>query len=306
MNRRTCLASLLGLVAVPAFPATASQSASGLAITIDDFGLDDDPLHTGQERDLRIRRALDAFSIKGAGFVSGRNAVTENGPRVLKAWSDEGHLIGNHTFSHNKYTGDDLQAYWEDILKAEAVLELYPAYRKLFRFPYLNEGKTVEARDAMRRLLNNNGYRNGHVTIDTSDWLYNSRLVARLEADPKADLAPYRQAYLDHMWQKATQYDELARKVFGRPIDHTLLIHHNLINGLFLGDLLEMFEKRGWRLVDAAPTFDQPELARTYDAMPSGQSVVLQAAIATRHPDAALFPDGESAIEKAKLDALGL
>ncbi|EGF90176.1 polysaccharide deacetylase family protein [Asticcacaulis biprosthecium C19] len=292
----------MALVSTPALAAT----APGVAITIDDFDLSADPLMRGEARDGRLRESLDRFGIKAAGFVAGRNAVGEAGPTVLRAWSDGGHAIGNHSYSHNYYDGKDPLAYWQDIVKAEDVLKPYAGFRKLFRFPFLGEGKTVEGRDAMRQLLSDNGYRNGHVTIDTSDWFYSSRLVARLKADPKADLAPYRQAYLDHIWEKATFYDGVGQQVFGRSIDHTLLLHHNLINGLFLGDLLAMFKARGWRLVDAAPAFAQPELARTYDAMPSGQSVVLQAAIASGRPELARYPGEDSAYEKAKLDALGL
>ncbi|ESQ92124.1 polysaccharide deacetylase [Asticcacaulis sp. AC460] len=306
MTRFDRRAFLAGLLALGTTPAWAADAAPGLSVTIDDFDLSPDPLMSGEARDQRLREAVERRGVKAAGFVAGRNAVDEVGARVLTAWSDGGHLIGNHTFSHGYYNGSDPQAYWQDIAKAEAVLKPFAGFRKLFRFPFLAEGKTVEGRDALRKLLSDNGYRNGHVTIDTSDWFYSSRLLARLKADPKADLAPYRQAYLDHMWEKATFYDGVAKTIFGRSIDHTLLMHHNVINGLFLGDLLAMFKARGWRLVDAASAFDQPELIRTYDAMPSGQSVVLQAAIAAGHPELARYPGEDSAYEKAKLDALGL
>jgi hypothetical protein len=59
------------------------------------------------------------------------------------------------------------------------------------------------------------GYSNGHVTIDTSDWAIDGRLRKRLAADPKADLAPYRKFYLQHLWERANFYDGLAQKLFG-------------------------------------------------------------------------------------------
>ena len=47
-----------------------------------------------------------------------------------------------------------------------------------------------------------------------------------------------------------------------RPVRHTLLIHHNLTSALFLDDLLDMFNSKGWQLIDAINAFvpdDPPE-----------------------------------------------
>lgn len=54
-----------------------------------------------------------------------------------------------------------------DILKCEPLLSDYSGFRKLFRFPYLAEGKTAEARDAMRALLKQYGYRTTHMWRST-------------------------------------------------------------------------------------------------------------------------------------------
>jgi hypothetical protein len=36
---------------------------------------------------------------------------------------------------------------------------------------------------------------------------------------------PYRDFYLTHMWERAQYYDDLARKVLGRSVKHTILMH---------------------------------------------------------------------------------
>ena len=41
----------------------------------------------------------------------------------------------------------------------------------------------------MRRFLKERGYRNGHVSIDASDWYVDQRMRERLTKDLKADLA---------------------------------------------------------------------------------------------------------------------
>lgn len=105
----------------------------------------------------------------------------------------------------------------------------------------MKEGDTAEKRDRMRQFLKANEYRNGQVTIDASDWYVDTRLRERLKKELKANLAPYKSFYLAHLWERAKYYDDLAQKVLGRRIKHTLLLHHNVVNGLFLADVLQMF-----------------------------------------------------------------
>jgi peptidoglycan/xylan/chitin deacetylase (PgdA/CDA1 family) len=166
MHRRSFLS---GIAALPfAAGATASVRGPGIAVTVDDFNLSDDVLMTGMARDAAIRAALTDHGIQGAGFVSGKYIETEVGASVLSAWSAQGHILGNHTFSHTYYSGSDSQGYMIDILKCEGLLAPYSGFRKLFRYPFLGEGKTAEGRDRLRALLRAAGYRIGHVTIDTT------------------------------------------------------------------------------------------------------------------------------------------
>jgi peptidoglycan/xylan/chitin deacetylase (PgdA/CDA1 family) len=206
-QRRSVLGGLLALSIAPSV-AAARPRAPGLAVTIDDFDLSDSQLLTGAERDRSIRATLSRHSIQAAGFVAGKYVQSPLGEEVLASWSNDGHVIGNHSFSHRYYgSSTSADAYMADILKCESLLSRFSGFRKLFRFPFLGEGRTAEAREALRQRLHAAGYRIGHVTIDTSDWYVDARLNKRLVADPKADLTPYRRFYLDHIWERATFYD---------------------------------------------------------------------------------------------------
>jgi peptidoglycan/xylan/chitin deacetylase (PgdA/CDA1 family) len=297
---------MIAIGAAGAIRAAASR-APALAVTIDDFDLADTPLLTGAQRDRRIRATLAKHCIKAAGFVAGKYV---NGPvadEVLTAWSRDGHILGNHSFSHSYYGSGDPDAYMADILKCEALLRPYRGFRKLFRYPFLAEGKTAEARDALRQRLHAAGYGIGHVTIDTSDWAIDGRLRKRLAADPTADLAPYRKFYLQHLWERATFYDSLAQKLFGGSIDHTILLHHRLTTALFLGDALDMFRTRGWALVDARQAFANPVFRLEPKSLPSGQSLVWAVATERGGFDSILrYPGEDGEYEDPKMDALGL
>ena len=308
-DRRSVLAGLAasGSVAGSARLVKPDTSTPGIAVTIDDFDLSDTVLMTGEDRDAAIRSTLTRYRLKAAGFVAGKYVNTTLSPRVLSRWSGDGHIIGNHSFAHSYFSGEDPTGLIADILRCEPLLSGYSGFRRLFRFPYLAEGKTAAGRDAMRDLLKQHGYRNAHVTIDTSDWYIDNRLKARLQAQPGSALAPYRRYYLEHILDRATFYDSLAKSLFGHSIDHTVLLHHRLTTGLFLGDMLAMFSARGWRLVDAGPVFATPRFQLEPDALPAGQSLIWSAAKADgRFENLLRFPGEDGDYEAARMDKLGL
>ncbi len=113
-------------------------------------------------------------------------------------------------------------------------------------FPRSRKARHAQLRDRFRSFLAQHGYRNGAATIDASDWYYNQRLPARMEAATAGSTrCLYQQPYLEHIWDRARFYDQLSHDVLGRSVPHTLLIHFNLLNSLFLGDLLAMFRLDG-------------------------------------------------------------
>jgi peptidoglycan-N-acetylglucosamine deacetylase len=278
-----------------------------LAITMDDFNVFDTPVLSGAARNQAILDALRQFNLRAGMFVAGKFVDNEKNLPLLRAWNAQKHLIGNHTYSHRYYPNSKFAEYTEDILRNETLLKQFPRYRRFFRFPYLHEGTTIEQRDQMRAFLKERGYRNGHVTIDASDWYVDDRLRKRLKDDPKADVKPYRDFYLNHLWERATYYDELSRKTLGRSVRHALLVHHNVLNGLFLGDVLQMFKSKGWKLIDANEAFTDPVFSAEPQILPAGQSIIWALAKETGKFDQLLrYPGEDGDYEKPKMDALGL
>jgi len=285
----------------------ATNEPSQIAITLDDFVLFDVPTMSAAERNQRILGALAAERLQAAMFVAGRNVNTDEKRRLLRAWNDAGHIIANHSFSHQHYPDVSFVEFSADMLRGEAVIRDFPQFRKMFRFPFLKEGDTVEKRDGMRAFLREHEYRNGHVTIDASDWYVDERLRRRLNQNPRAPLAPYRRFYLAHLWERAQFYDGLAQQVTGRKIKHTLLLHHNVLNGLFLGDVLRMFKTRGWRLVDADNAFADAVFTSQPNTLPAGESLVWALAKETGRFERVLrYPGEDSVYERAAMDRLGL
>jgi peptidoglycan/xylan/chitin deacetylase (PgdA/CDA1 family) len=315
MNRRdfTKLIGLSGLALgignVPEVPVLACKQLPRFSITMDDFFWQNNVKLTGAERNAAILQALRTHSIKGALFVIGRNVEDEEGRKLLSHWDNQGHLIANHTYSHRNYNSPttEVKPFQDDILQAEALLKQFPGFQKFLRFPFLKEGDTAAKRDAMRAFMKEHGYRNGHVTIDASDWYIDERLTARLKENPAADVTPYRDYYLAHMWDRASYYDKLAQRVVGKAVNHTMLVHFNLLNALFLGDLIAMFKKRGWEPMDARVAFADAVFAATPKVLPAGESIIWSLAKEKGTIAKSLrYPAEDSRYEAERMKKLGL
>jgi peptidoglycan-N-acetylglucosamine deacetylase len=313
MNRRDFAKSLglsiaaLQFVGVPAMGRVLARTQ--FSITMDDFNWRNAVHLTATERNAAILNTLAKHKHKAALFVVGRNIDSEEGKDLLKPWDEAGHMIANHTYSHREYSAreTDVKEYQADILRAEKLLQEFKRFEKYFRFPMLKEGETLPKRDSMRSFLKTNGYRNGHVTIDASDWAIDQRLTARLKKDPAADLKPYRDFYLEHMWARSQYYDRLAKKLLGRPVKHTVLIHFNLLNGLFLDDLLAMYKSKNWQLVDAEEAFTDPVFASNPNVVPAGESIIWSLAKENGKTQIPLrYPAEDAEYEKARMDKLKL
>jgi peptidoglycan/xylan/chitin deacetylase (PgdA/CDA1 family) len=287
-----------------------ADDAPRVAITMDDFRWQDAPRLTADERNRALLEALRSENdLKLALFVAGKNVDNERGKQLLRAWDREGHVIANHTYSHPYYHSRKVtvEDYSADILRCEALIKDYRHFKRLFRFPFLKEGDTADKRDRLRAFLKERGYRTGHVTIDASDWYVDDRLRARLAKDPNADLTAYRDFYLAHIWGRADYYDQLGVRVLGRRVKHTLLVHYNLLNALFLGDLLRMFKAKGWKLTNAEEAFRDPVFEATPRILPAGESLIWALAKETGKFDAVLrYPGEDGEYEKEKMDKLGL
>ncbi|HOY06675.1 MAG TPA: polysaccharide deacetylase family protein [Saprospiraceae bacterium] len=280
-----------------------------ISFTFDDGVTTDMPGYPFREWNAMLLQNLEKEGVKAVFFVTGKNKMDEKGKFLLKSWNDAGHSIGNHTFTHPSYGSDEVtfEMFREEFLKTDEVIRPYSNYVKLFRFPYLKEGKTPEKISKFRACLQENGYRNGYVTIDASDWCIDARLQKRLEKQPKADLDPYREFYLDHLYDRALYYENLAQQITGRHIHHTILLHHNLAAALFADDLIAMFRTKGWEIVPATEAFKDPIFGEQPTNVPAGESLIWALAKQSGKFEKVLrYPAEDEPYEKDSMDRRGL
>lgn len=280
-----------------------------IAVTMDDPHTGETPLLSWRERNRAILGHLDRHGVKAMLYVCGKRIDHPDGNRLLNTWQDRGHVLGNHSYSHMYYhsTGVSPDMFVSDIEKCHNLLRAFPRFRRYFRYPYLKEGNTEEKRDAVRRYLRNHDYTVGAVSIDASDWYVDQRMAAALGKNPDTDLSPYLNFYIRHMRGRIHYYDSLGWRLWGRRVMHTILIHHNLLNALFLGELLGSLRTDGWELIDAEQAYADPIFGLQPNIIPAGESIIWgMAKESGRFTGELRYPGEDSSYEKEAMDTLGL
>jgi peptidoglycan-N-acetylglucosamine deacetylase len=280
-----------------------------IAFTFDDPNTTDMPGYSLAVWNQSLLDALHKHQLKAVLFVTGMRIQEKKGMDLLNEWNRQGHRISNHTYSHLNYNSNDNtpEQFESELLRNHAIIKKYSNFYPYLRFPYLKEGNTRGKTDSLRKILDKYGYKNGHVTIDASDWYVNSRLVQRLRKDPKADISGFKSFYIEHLFDRALYYDSLASILTNRKISHVILLHHNLAAALFLDDLIQHFKDKGWDLVDADKAYLDPVYKQMPDYIPAGESLIWALAKQSGQFEKSLrYPGEDGEYEKMKMDRLGL
>lgn len=290
----------------------AATHAQSVAFTFDDGPkLAEGPLLSPLQRNQAILAALAKHQVHAALFVTaGNGANRPEGYALAKAWGEAGHALGNHTMTHPDLHSAklSLEQYEQEVLDCDAIVRTLPGYQKWFRYTFLREGNTPEKRDGMRAFLQQQGYRNAYVSLDTSDWRFDDKLREVLNNNPQADIVPVKRLYLAHVRQRALAYRALSQQLQGRDIAQVILLHHNLVNALWLDDVIAQFRAMGWSITTPAAAFADPVYQLTPERAAPGQSLLLSMG---RTLGLGKFPGGERLVddgdyEMAELKALGL
>ncbi len=292
--------------------ATPSLYAQSVAFSFDDGPtLSGTPRLSPQARNGAMLAALAKHKVKAALFVTcGNGADRPEGLALARAWGQAGHVVANHTMTHLdlNHAKTGLAQYQQEVRDCDRIVAPLPGYQKWFRYTYLREGNTPEKRDGMKAFLREQGYRNAYVTLDTSDWRLNDKLVEVLAKNPDADVEPIRQAYLSHIRQRALAYRALSQRLQGRDIAQVALMHHNLINALWLDDVIQQFRDMGWTIVSPGEAFADPVYALDPQRNAPGQSLLISMGrslgLSTQDIGLRLMDDGDFEIEALKAQGL--
>jgi len=249
--------------------------AQKLAITMDDLPLNG-ALPPGVTRAETTQNVLAVFKKRHVpavyGFVNAKRLEgNPDGAEALKLWA-RAEPVGNHTYSHMDLEQNSAEAFERDIEENEPALELLkPGLPKeasdnwhWLRYPYLHEGDTVEKRRAVRTYLQAHGYGIAQVTIDWEDYLWNSAYAKCAAKNDQKSIRWLRSSYLS----TASDFIDLGRAqaklIYGREINHVLLLHLGAFSSTILPEALDLLQKKGFTLV----TLEEAESDAAYGGDP--------------------------------------
>ncbi len=140
------------------------QEVKKIALTFDDGP---HPQYTEQLLD-----GLKERNVKATFFVTGEHASLH--PDMIKRMDEEGHLIGNHTYSHMQLTSGNRETFREELIRTNQVLSKITGKEVVFvRPPYGSWDKSFEKELNMLPVMWN---------IDPLDWCTDdaSRVISRV------------------------------------------------------------------------------------------------------------------------------
>ena len=300
------LASLLivaaSLVALRATePAAASaEGPKRIAISFDDVPRHPGGFMTSDERTAALITGLKKVGIEQAGFFVTTGNLDEDfgagGEARIRAYASAGHVIGNHSHSHLWLWQTRVEDYIADLDRAEAWLADMPGKRPWYRFPYLDEGRDLTRRDALRTALKERGLLNGYITIDNFDWAIDDLARRAVQAGRMIDRAALGKFYVETIVDTAEFNDRNARETLGRSPAHVLLLHETDLNALFIVDLVAGLRAAGWEVITMDEAYADPIARMEPDTLYlGGGRVAALANVAGREPASLVHPRTDEA-----------
>jgi peptidoglycan/xylan/chitin deacetylase (PgdA/CDA1 family) len=252
-----------GFVSFPRSLQAAEKPDRQVAITIDDLPAGASNMMSAAEitdMTTKLLTTLRDQKVPAVGFVNEKKLykLGEVDQRIaaLRMWLDYGFELGNHTFSHPSLNQIPLRAWEDDVIHGENVIDLllteHHMKLRYFRHPFLDVGRDLETRRQAEQFLVQRGYRIAPVTLDAWDWMYApvyDDAKKRGDAKLQDELVKSYLSYSDSVFAYAEQ---LSKQIMGYEPKQILLLHGNQLEADHIGELLDVFRKRGYRFVTLA------------------------------------------------------
>jgi len=239
-----------------------------VAITVDDIPEHGD-LAPGMTRMGIVKGMIEIFKSNGIDHVYGfsNGKFMKYNPEeiaILKEWLAAGYPLGNHTYDHPNLNAVKTGTYLTNIAKQDRLLKTLddtsaPALqRRMFRYPYLDEGDTLKKRNAVRTYLASNHYRVAEVTADYYDWAWTDAYTRCLGQDDKPSAAWLRNHVVEAADHQLRSSNAISELLFGKRIPLILLIHDGAFDVVTLDAILKQWRKQGVEFISLDQALADP------------------------------------------------
>jgi peptidoglycan-N-acetylglucosamine deacetylase len=238
-----------------------------VAVTVDDLPRHGQSIPGVSRVDIhkQLLAVLKRHHVPGVyGFVVGSELLSNpEDADALRAWLDAGFPLGNHTYTHVDAAKVSPEDFLAQVVANESVLTAFMGEAqtktwKVLRYPYLHEGADLAGRALIRHVLLTHGYRIAEVTIDFEDWAWNNPYARCLAKGSVRAVEVLEASYLDAALAQLRWSDDTARRLFGAPIPHVLLLHVGAFDAHMAEKLLTAYEEAGVKWVTLDKALEDP------------------------------------------------
>ncbi|MFZ1978129.1 MAG: polysaccharide deacetylase-like protein, partial [Bacteroidota bacterium] len=106
--------------------------------------------------------------------------------------------------------------------------------------------------------LKQHGYTVAPVTIDNGEWIFSAAFDKAYKRNDTAVMHRWGTSYIEYMHRKLKYWEGFSQKLFGRNIQHVLLIHSNRINSYYFRDLCRMIRAEGYSFTSLDSALHDP------------------------------------------------
>jgi peptidoglycan-N-acetylglucosamine deacetylase len=245
--------------------AIAFSQTKSISITIDDV-----PNTIKYQKDNfepKLLNVLESLKVPFTIFINEhliyKTALLEKNKHLLEKWS-QGHqaILGNHTFSHLRYSEVGFDNFTKDIEKGEILTSEYAKSNKkeikYFRFPFNDLGKDSIQHVQIRKYLKSKAYTIAPFTVENSDWMFDAVYRYYLETGETEKAKAIGKEYVKKTLELLKFYNKMTDSLYNRPIKHIYLCHDNAINADYLAELIEQIRKENYDIVSFEESLTDP------------------------------------------------
>lgn len=198
-----------------------------------------------------LLETMKKHEVTAAGFVVGNQI--EGSFDVLGSWLNNGHVLGNMTYSSQDLHELGIEQFIVDIQACgdalETMLEGFGQKKRYFRYPFLHYGTSAEAKKQVKLYLDAHDYIVAHATIVIEDYLYNLSLEKMGKFPDSAEFDGLLNEYVNHVLDEIERMEMVSKNVLGRSCRHILRLKANRLNAVFLDEMLTAIKDMGYTFI---------------------------------------------------------
>ncbi len=245
--------------------ATRKKERTKISITIDDVP----NTKKFQEDGYRslLLETLDSLNIPIAIFINEgliyRTNDTVRNLMLLEEWATRNFVtLGNHTFSHLRYSDVTFDEFKKDVEKGEIISrQLANKFIKtleIFRFPYNDLGLDSIHKAKIDSFLTSRAYKIAPFTVESSDWMFNAVYEHYISNSEYEQAAKIGTLYVSQTIEFVHFFDSLSQAVYGRNVNQIYLCHDNSINAKYLKEIIVALESEDYEFVSIEDAIKDP------------------------------------------------